>query len=93
VDEKTLQRALGRVAAHPEAIGRFRVLRVEEPDGIKFFLDAPRGGIEGEPPGADAWVLVRASGTEPLLRIYAEAASPETVHEMLDAAVALIEQA
>jgi len=31
-------------------------------------------------------VLFRASGTEPLLRIYAEAASPELVEEVLASA-------
>jgi phosphomannomutase len=87
VDEETKQRALRRVQQRPSAIGGFRVLRVEEPDGIKFFLDAPRDAN-----GADAWVLVRASGTEPLLRIYCEAASPETVNAILDAAVAFVQQ-
>ena len=33
--------------------------------------------------GAEAWILFRASGTEPLLRIYAEAASPALVAEIL----------
>jgi len=45
---------------------------------VKFFLDAPTYGN-----GAEAWVLVRASGTEPLLRIYCEAASPELVSQIL----------
>jgi phosphomannomutase len=30
-----------------------------------------------------AWLLVRFSGTEPLLRIYAEAGSPEQVEKLL----------
>ena len=45
-------------------------------DGVKFFLDAPTNGN-----GAEAWVLFRASGTEPLLRLYTEASSPELVEE------------
>ena len=45
---------------------------------MKFFLDAPTNGN-----GAEAWVLVRASGTEPLLRIYSEASSPELVAQIL----------
>ena len=45
---------------------------------MKFFLDAPTNGN-----GAEAWVLVRASGTEPLLRIYCEASSPELVAQIL----------
>jgi len=50
-------------------------------DGIKFFLNAPR-----DDNGADAWVLFRASGTEPLLRVYSEAASPDLVNEILASA-------
>jgi phosphomannomutase len=34
--------------------------------------------------GADAWVLFRASGTERLLRVYVEAATPELVAEILE---------
>jgi phosphomannomutase len=45
---------------------------------VKFFLDAPTDGK-----GAEAWILFRASGTEPLLRLYAEAASPTLVKEIL----------
>ncbi|MBU4483870.1 hypothetical protein KKA47_00435, partial [bacterium] len=30
----------------------------------------------------DSWLLVRTSGTEPLMRIYVEAASPDRVNEM-----------
>ncbi len=35
---------------------------------------------------SDGWLAVRFSGTEPLLRIYAEADSPERVTDLLDAA-------
>jgi phosphomannomutase len=59
-------------------LGKYRVLRKEGLDGVKFFLDAPTNGK-----GADAWILFRASGTEPLLRLYAEAASPELTREIL----------
>ena len=49
----------------------FGVLRREDLDGIKLYLDN------------GAWLLVRPSGTEPLLRIYAEAASEANVREVL----------
>ena len=49
----------------------YGVLRREDLDGIKLYLDN------------GAWLLVRPSGTEPLLRIYAEAASETTVREVL----------
>ena len=48
---------------------------------MKLYLDAPR-----ERDGAEPWVLFRASGTEPLLRLYAEAASPQLVADILGAA-------
>jgi phosphomannomutase len=69
------------------ALGKFKVLRKEDLDGIKLFLDAPDNGN-----GAQAWVLLRASGTEPLLRIYSEAASPGLVHEILAQAQAFVSE-
>ena len=61
------------------------MLRKEGLDGVKLFLDAPTNGK-----GAEAWILFRASGTEPLLRVYAEAASRELVQEMLASAEAMV---
>jgi len=66
-------------------LGKFGVVKKEDMDGVKFFLDATTNGN-----GAEPWVLFRASGTEPLLRIYAEAASPELVEEVLASAVAFV---
>jgi phosphomannomutase len=66
-------------------LGKYAVLKKQDLDGIKFFLDAPTNGN-----GAEAWVLLRASGTEPLLRIYCEAASPELVEEILASAEAFV---
>jgi len=70
--------AMRRAGAKPGKIGSFGVQKAETLDGVKFFLDAPTYSS-----GAEAWVLVRASGTEPLLRIYCEAASPELVSQIL----------
>lgn len=82
IAEEIKQNAIQRARAETtQKLGRYRVLRKENLDGIKFFLDAPTNGN-----GAEAWVLFRASGTEPLLRAYAEAASPELVQEILSAA-------
>ena len=64
-----------------QTLGRYRVLTKEHLDGVKFFLDAP---IDRK--GAEAWVLFRASGTEPLLRIYSESCSKESVKKLLEAA-------
>ncbi|HZP17153.1 MAG TPA: phosphoglucomutase/phosphomannomutase family protein, partial [Terriglobales bacterium] len=68
-------------------LGHYRVLRKEGLDGVKLFLDAPTNGK-----GAEAWILLRASGTEPLLRLYAEAASPELVKEMLSSGESMVMQ-
>ncbi len=73
--ENAIQRAR---ADGTRSLGRYRVLKKEHLDGVKFFLDAPANGN-----GAEAWVLFRASGTEPLLRLYTEASSPELVKEVL----------
>jgi phosphomannomutase len=52
--------------------GRFRVQRVDDLDGYKFFFDDT------------TWMMIRASGTEPVLRVYAEAASKELADEILE---------
>jgi phosphomannomutase len=79
--------AIARAASdETKALGRYKVLRKENLDGIKFFLDAP---IKDR--GAEAWLLMRSSGTEPLMRIYTEASSPALVQELLEEAVAFVE--
>jgi phosphomannomutase len=85
--EEVIQDVLRRASAKPVTLGKYKVLRTEDLDGFKFFLDAPSPGG-----GAEAWVLVRGSGTEPLLRVYCEAASPEIVSEILDAAVDFVHE-
>ncbi len=79
--------AIARAAADDmKALGRYKILRKANLDGIKFYLDTP---IRDH--GAEAWILLRSSGTEPLMRIYAEASSPELVQEMLEEAVAFVD--
>jgi alpha-D-glucose phosphate-specific phosphoglucomutase len=81
IAEEIKQRAIERARAEStQSLGGYRVLKKENLDGIKFFLDAPTNGN-----GAEAWILFRASGTEPLLRAYAEASSPDLVTEILTA--------
>jgi alpha-D-glucose phosphate-specific phosphoglucomutase len=83
------QRAIRRAADEATTkLGSYPILRKENRDGVKFFLDASKNGS-----GADSWVLFRASGTEPLLRVYAEAASPELVEEILQSAEGFVLQA
>ncbi len=52
-------------------IGPYPVVRISHLDGTKFFLEN------------DNWVLLRFSGTEPVLRLYAEADSPEKAQELI----------
>ena len=86
IPEEIKQNAIQRARSEStKSLGRYRVLRKESLDGIKFFLDAPTDGNGGE-----AWILFRASGTEPLLRAYAEAASPELVTEILTTAESFV---
>ncbi|MGP0019978.1 MAG: phosphoglucomutase/phosphomannomutase family protein [Candidatus Sulfotelmatobacter sp.] len=81
IPEEMKQNAIQRAQAEStQALGRYRVLKKEYVDGVKFFLDAPTNGN-----GAEAWLLFRASGTEPLLRLYSETSSPELVRELLTA--------
>jgi len=56
----------------PEAIGKLQVERVSNRDGVKFHMDD------------DSWLLVRPSGTEPLLRVYAEAREPGALESLLE---------
>jgi phosphomannomutase len=86
IPEQIKQNAIQRARDEStQSLGRYRVVKKENLDGIKFFLDAPTDGN-----GAEAWILFRASGTEPLLRAYAEAASPELVNEILTAAESFV---
>ena len=60
-------------ATPPTEVGGSRVLRTRTDDGFKFYLE------DG------SWVLLRMSGTEPLMRVYSEAPSRERVAELLAA--------
>ncbi len=51
--------------------GEYKVDSVGTIDGFKYFLDA------------DRWVMIRPSGTEPVLRTYAEAPTLEEVRHIL----------
>ena len=60
------------------AFGKYKVTGMESIDGWKFLL------------GNDRWVMIRASGTEPVLRVYAQAGSLAECREILDATRATI---
>jgi phosphomannomutase len=56
----------------------------ENLDGVKFYLDNPEA--TSKPNAAETWLLLRASGTEPLLRIYTESCSEASVAKLLESA-------
>jgi phosphomannomutase len=82
--------AIARARNGVSEIGGNKVLRVETLDGVKFFLDAPKGKAGTAAPPAEAWLLLRASGTEPLLRVYSEAGSQDTVQQLIKSAEAFV---
>jgi phosphomannomutase len=87
ISEEMKQSAVRRAGSDAtNRLGRFLVLKKERLDGVKFFLDASKNGN-----GAEPWVLFRVSGTEPLLRVYTEAATPELVAEILSIAEAFVQ--
>ena len=84
IDEDLKRSAIERARAGVAEIAGMRVLRVETMDGIKFYLD--NGDCAGRPNAAETWLLFRASGTEPLLRVYCESCSEASVAKILGAA-------
>ncbi|HOT93221.1 MAG TPA: NTP transferase domain-containing protein [Anaerolineae bacterium] len=65
-------------AVTPVRLGKYPVVSISELDGTKFLL------------ANDNWALLRFSGTEPLLRLFAEADSPEKAKELIESLKALI---
>jgi alpha-D-glucose phosphate-specific phosphoglucomutase len=70
--EKDRQAIIERVSKRPpEKIDGVKVDRVDTTDGYRFIL------------ADNTWLLIRFSGTEPLLRIYTETSSTERVERLL----------
>lgn len=84
IDDQLKNAAIARAKAGPKEFAGMSVEHVETLDGIKFFLDNPEAKKKPNP--AKTWLLLRASGTEPLLRIYSESCSKESVTKLLEAA-------
>jgi phosphomannomutase len=83
VKNGAIARARALLPADPVFAG-MPVLRTETMDGVKFYLDNPEA--KTKPNAAETWLLLRASGTEPLLRIYTESCSKESVARLLESA-------
>lgn len=59
------------------SIGDFKVSKVDIKDGVKLYFDDNQ-----------SWILVRPSGTEPLLRIYFESGSLEKLERLKESVTA-----
>jgi phosphomannomutase len=70
--EAERQTIIDRVSKNPpEELDGLKVTRFDTFDGYRFTLED------------DSWLLIRFSGTEPLLRTYAESETPEKVEQLL----------
>ncbi len=74
----------GALPAGDRSFAAMPILRTETLDGVKFYLDNPEA--KSKENAAETWLLLRASGTEPLLRIYTESCSKESVARLLESA-------
>jgi phosphomannomutase len=72
-----LERVAALASSPPDALARDRVVAVTTLDGTKLAL------------ADESWLLLRQSGTEPVLRVYSEATSEAKRDALLDAGVAL----
>ena len=74
------EKAIARFADEKtRRLEKWNVTRREDLDGIKLYL------------GETGWVMLRASGTENLLRIYAETSRPGTTQSVLKATVTAVQ--
>jgi phosphomannomutase len=72
ITEELKQRIISNCKAdNYKSFGNYTVQEVKTTDGYKYFFDD------------DRWVMIRPSGTEPVLRTYAEAPTLEEVREIL----------
>jgi phosphomannomutase len=74
------ERAIEHYGSRVETLLEWRVERREDMDGQKLYF------------GDAGWLLVRASGTERMLRIYAETAHPQTTARVLEEVCAKVRQ-
>ena len=66
------QAIINRVQTNPQQIDGVKVLKLDSTDGFRFMLED------------NSWLLIRFSGTEPILRIYAETDSVARAERFLE---------
>lgn len=80
LDEPTKDQFVASIpSANPAEVAGRAVREIVRADGLKFLFDN------------DEWLLMRPSGTEPLVRVYAEANSVDALETLLAAGSALVQ--
>ncbi|MCS6904460.1 MAG: phosphoglucomutase/phosphomannomutase family protein [Bacteroidia bacterium] len=78
ISEEQKKKVLDRCAQNSfSSIGLYNIIKVESLDGFKYYFSE------------ESWVMLRSSGTEPVLRIYAEAPTAKEAQDILAAAQAV----
>jgi phosphomannomutase len=71
VSPQVKKQVLTACRKRPKKLGSYDIIDINTKDGFKFFVE-------------DGWLLIRPSGTEPLLRFYAEGKTIRMVNELLE---------
>jgi phosphoglucomutase len=71
--EEVSARLKTKLSEEPKEIGGRKVENINRMDGVKFLF------------AGDSWMLMRPSGTEPMVRIYAESESKQELEDLLEA--------
>ncbi len=71
LDSQDMVKTVLKKTKTQKTIGSYSIKNIDTKDGVKLYLD-----------DNSSWVLVRPSGTEPLLRIYFESSSLENIEEL-----------
>ncbi len=77
-EEEKKERLKSLLESPPSSWGRFKVREVITKDGLKLVFEN------------DGWLLLRASGTEPLIRVYAEMPTEEEAKEVIKTALEVL---
>ncbi|MFA6990012.1 MAG: phosphoglucomutase/phosphomannomutase family protein [Candidatus Gastranaerophilaceae bacterium] len=81
VDDKTKENVINIFSNNPpDEINNLKIKEISKKDGIKLYFE-----------DNNSWILIRPSGTEPLLRIYFETDSQKKLDEIVDEMKKIVE--